>query len=163
MGFRRIQCNTKYVKFDREASGSIAMSQSDIDLLWSHVSELDWVDIDYTLNIVRYSDEGREGIDTYISMRAAGVPHAYLSQFSALYIADASEQPGPSIIALWEAGVGWLYGSTLISSFEAADIIRMHKSGISIDYALDCSIAGLDADRVVAAHEAGLPLEYATA
>lgn len=162
-GIRRLACDWKYVKYMRETEGAIAMTQSQADALWSHVSDLDWPDIANVLDIVRLSTEGRDGIESYIGMRTAGVPHSYIAEFPKLYIAKEVETAADEIIELYRSEIPSLYASTLISSFGIADIYRLHGAGVPLDYALDCSISGLDVDRVVAAYLAGLPLEYATA
>ena len=163
-GIRRLACDWKYVKYMRETDSAIAMSQSDADALWSHVSDLDWPDIVNVLDIVRLSTEGRDGIDSYIEMRTAGVPHFYIAEFPKLYIADKVESATGDIIEMYRSGVPSHYASVLISSFDTASATcQLYGAGVPLDYALDCSISGLDVDRVVAAHLAGLPLEYATA
>lgn len=161
---RRIDCNWKYVKYMRVTDGALAMSQSEADVLWPYVSELEWPDIAHVLDIVRLPPESREGIDSYIEMRTAGVPHTYIADFSTLYIALGPEWGVETIITLHKAGVPSHYASVLLSSFDTADAVsRLYVAGVPLDYALDCSIAGLQVDRVLAAHNGGLPLEYATA
>lgn len=162
-GIRHLACDWKYVKYVRETEGAIAMSQSGADALWPHVSDLDWPDIVNVLDIVRLSTEGRDGIDLYIEMRTAGVPHFYIAEFPKVYIANEVETVASEIIGLYRSEVPSHYASILISSFDAAAICQLHRASVPSDYALDCSISGLDVDRVVAAHLAGLPLEYATA
>lgn len=162
-GIRRIDCNWKYVKYMRVTDGALAMSQSEADVLWPYVSELEWPDIAHVIDIVRLPPESREGIDSYIEMRTAGVPHFYIAEFPKVYIANEVEMVASEIIGLYRSEVPSHYASVLISSFDAAAICQLHRASVPLDYALDCSISGLDVDRVVAAHLAGLPLEYATA
>lgn len=161
MTTRRIPCDWKYVKFERDAS-ELLIDPLDVEKLWRFLEGMEWPDIASALDIVESFSDRREGLEAYIKMRERRVPHDYICTYRPGHLAD---DPAVvfGVIYLFQRGVPAEYGESLYFTHELTDIPLLYKSNVPLDYAEACQRAGLSPIQTVAAWASALPVEYATA